>query len=87
MPVIPSSAAMAEDAAKAAVEAVTLKDDADFASRVAEHQPYYQKRVQLFEEYRARQIKAYEEAKAAAVPISVLLPDGSCKLPPLRDDT
>jgi hypothetical protein len=71
---------MAEAAAKAALEAVTLKDDADFAGRVAEHQPYYQKRIQLFEEYRARHVKAFEEAKAAAVPISVLLPDGSCKL-------
>ena len=39
--------------------------------------PYYQKRVELFTQYRAREVEAVEAAKQANVPIKLVLPDGS----------
>lgn len=49
------------------------------AELVQEKKPYYDKRVQRFEAFKARELKALEEAKAANVPIKVILPDGSVK--------
>lgn len=48
----------------------------DFAGAVKEHQPYFAKRVELFNQYKARQAAALEAAKAANVPIRIVLPDG-----------
>ncbi|PRW60977.1 threonyl-tRNA synthetase [Chlorella sorokiniana] len=60
--------------AAAAVQAVSLQDD--FAAALKEHQPYFAKRVELFNQYKARQAAALEAAKAANVPIRIVLPDG-----------
>lgn len=48
----------------------------DFAGAVKEHQPYFAKRVELFNQYKARQAAALEAAKAANAPIRIVLPDG-----------
>eukprot|EP00775_Hariotina_reticulata_P003330 gene3330-3607_t len=50
-----------------------------FAEIVAEKKPYYQKRVDLFEKYLARDTAAIDAAKQANVPITVVLPDGATK--------
>lgn len=50
-----------------------------WADVVAEKKPYYQKRVDLFEQYAARERAAIEAAKAANVPITVVLPDGGVR--------
>lgn len=57
-------------------ESTTTKSDAEF---VAEKQPYYAKRIELFEKYLQREQERMEAAKAAAVPIKVVLPDGTEK--------
>lgn len=69
----------AAETAAAAMAAVYLGKDGDIARKswdevVADKTPYYHKRVQLFEQYRARDMAALEAAKAAAVPINVVLP-------------
>ena len=46
---------------------------------VAEKKPYYDKRITLFEGYRQRELKKIEDAKAANVPIKIVLPDGGEK--------
>lgn len=53
--------------------------EAAFAEAVKERQPYYEKRIQLFEQYHAREEAAIEAAKAANAPIKVTLPDGAVK--------
>lgn len=40
---------------------------------------FYQKRVELFEKYHARQEAEVAKAREAAVPIKVVLPDGAIK--------
>lgn len=50
-----------------------------FAEAVKERQPYYHKRIELFEKYHQREEAAIEAAKAANVPIKVTLPDGATK--------
>lgn len=50
-----------------------------FEEIVAEKKPYYQKRIDLFEQYNARTKAAVEAARQAAVPITVVLPDGAKK--------
>ena len=66
---------MAEAAAAGMAElAVT---DSDFAGRVAERKPFFERRIELFTQYKARQTEAIEAAKAAKFPIRVVLPDGS----------
>lgn len=42
-------------------------------------QPYYAKRVALFEQYKARATADVEAARAKAEPIAITLPDGSTK--------
>jgi len=42
-------------------------------------QPYYAKRVALFEQYKARSSAEVEAARARAEPIAITLPDGSVK--------
>jgi hypothetical protein len=60
---------------------VQVADDkrALFAEAVKERQPYYQKRIELFEKYHQREEAAIETAKAANVPMKVTLPDGAIK--------
>eukprot|EP00951_Prasinocladus_malaysianus_P007545 scaffold54252_cov35-Prasinocladus_malaysianus.AAC.2 len=48
-----------------------------FKSRLAERLPYYQKRVELFETYLAREKAKVEAATSAAEPIKVIMPDGA----------
>jgi len=64
----------------AAAEAVGEKLAAlSFEELVAQKKPYYDKRIQLFEQYKARQDAAVEAARAAPVPITVTLPDGGAR--------
>lgn len=60
---------------------VQVSDDkkALFEAAVKERQPYYQKRIELFEKYHQREEAAIEAAKAANVPMKVTLPDGATK--------
>ena len=46
---------------------------------VEEKKPYYQKRVDMFTSIKEKQNAALEAAKAANVPVKVVLPDGSEK--------
>ena len=68
---------MAEEAAAGVADLQLTADGGDFGARVREHQPYFQRRVELFIQYKAREDAAREAAKAAAVPIRVVLPDGA----------
>ncbi len=52
---------------------------ADAHDHVAERKPYYQKRIDLFSKYVEREQAQVEVARAANVPIKVVLPDGSIK--------
>jgi len=56
-----------------------LEQPKSFADIVSEKKPYYQKRVDLFEKYLARDTAAIDAAKQANVPITVVLPDGATK--------
>lgn len=69
---------MADQAAAklAAMELQQKQDQEGDSCRVKEHQAYYQRRVDLFTKYKERQTAALEAAKAANVPIRVVLPDG-----------
>ncbi len=79
------------EAVEAAFAAATLEQHGDgqtanadqpektFEQAVKERLPYYQKRIQFFEEYKKRHVEEVEAAKAANVPITVTLPDGSTK--------
>mmetsp|Transcript_3792 Transcript_3792/g.4274 ORF Transcript_3792/g.4274 Transcript_3792/m.4274 type:complete len:725 (-) Transcript_3792:256-2430(-) len=49
------------------------------ANPVAEKKPYYDKRVALFEKYKARQDAESASAKEANVPIKITMPDGAVK--------
>lgn len=69
---------MGEDGVAAAVQGLSL-EGASFQEIVNAKKPYYAKRVELFEQYRARDVAAVEAAKAANVPITVVLPDGAKK--------
>jgi hypothetical protein len=70
---------MGEDGVAAAVQGLSLEGGATFQEIVNAKKPYYSKRVELFEQYRARDVAAVEAAKAANVPITVVLPDGAKK--------
>jgi hypothetical protein len=70
---------MGEDGVAAAVQGLSLEEGATFQEIVNAKKPYYSKRVELFEQYRARDVAAVEAAKAANVPITVVLPDGAKK--------
>ena len=67
-------------AAAAGVERLGLSDDQPgkgprpWAEVVAEKTPYYQKRVQLFQQHQQRHLAEVEAAKAAASPITIILP-------------
>jgi threonyl-tRNA synthetase len=62
---------------KMAAEAAPQGDP--FAAAVAERKPYYEKRIALFEQFQQRQKADVEAARAAAVPITITLPDGKQK--------
>ena len=61
------------DAAAAKLKALS------FAEAVKSKEPYYKKRVELFEQFKARSAAELEAARAAAVPITISLPDGTVK--------
>ena len=61
------------DAAAAKLKALS------FAELAKEKEPYYKKRVALFEQFKARSAAELEAARAAAVPITIALPDGTVK--------
>lgn len=64
------------------VERMAVAEDGkakSFADIVAEKKPYYNKRVELFERYIARDKAAIDAAKQANVHIKVVLPDGATK--------
>ena len=72
--------------AAAGVEQMSVSDATKQASGqktweqiVEEKKPYYQKRVDLFTTIKEKQNAALEAAKAANVPIKIVLPDGSEK--------
>jgi hypothetical protein len=50
-----------------------------FKQALAERTPYYNKRIELFEQYRARELDKVARAKEANVAITVTLPDGGTK--------
>ena len=52
---------------------------ADTISPAEQKQPYYAKRIELFEKYFERETGRVEEAKAKNDPIKIVLPDGSVK--------
>ena len=54
--------------------AVVAKPHKDY---VQKREPYYHKRVELFEQYYQREVDRVAEAKQAASPIKVTLPDGA----------
>lgn len=79
----------AADAAAAGVDGLSLQNKANgeqaaadgkgWNEMVGEKSPYYQKRVDLFSQYLSRHAAEREAAKQAAVPIKVILPDGTEK--------
>jgi threonyl-tRNA synthetase len=66
-------AAPAEDAAADAVDQLSLEYNP--SNRLG----FYQKRIALFEQFYEREQQRVEEARKAAVPIKVVLPDGAIK--------
>lgn len=59
---------------------VSTPEDAQSWDKIVEQKkPYYEKRVELFQEIKARQDASIENAKAANIPIHITLPDGSEK--------
>ena len=74
-----SAAAPPATMADAAADAATKLSSLSFADAVASKLPYYRKRVELFEQFKARGAAQLEAARAAAVPIAVTLPDGSVR--------
>ena len=69
-------AAEGPEGAAAALAAASLGEDWT-APRKSAHAQYYERRVALFEQYKARQAAELAAAKEAAVPIKVVLPDGA----------
>ena len=53
--------------------------DKPFSEIVAEKKPYYHKRIELFEQFHAREQAQIAAAKEANVPIKIVLPDGAVK--------
>lgn len=53
---------------------VTAKPHKDY---VHKREPYYHKRVELFEQYHQREVDRVSEAKQAATPVQITLPDGA----------
>ena len=68
---------MAADEAAAKMAELKVQEEDWTKARVVEHAPYFQRRVALFNQYKARQDAALQAAKAANVPIKVVLPDGA----------
>jgi threonyl-tRNA synthetase len=69
---------MAAEAANK-MAALSVADGKTPEQLVAEKKPYYEKRIQLFEQFWARQQASVEAAKKENVQISVVLPDGKTK--------
>jgi hypothetical protein len=67
---------MADGELKDKMAAVAVADAPD---HVAEKKQYYQKRIDLFSQYVDREKAQIDAARAANVPIKVVLPDGSVK--------
>jgi hypothetical protein len=81
----PADAAAAEVAQMTMKSAANGKDTEEKAPPrpweeiVAEKKQYYQQRIDLFTQYKERHVAAIDAAKAANVPIKIILPDGSEK--------
>lgn len=58
------------------IEGTTTKSHADF---LAERKPFYEKRIQLFEQFYEREQQKIAAAKSANVPVKIVLPDGNVK--------
>jgi len=54
-------------------------DEKNWAQIVEEKKPYYERRVNMFAAIKAKHEAGLEAAKAANIPIKVILPDGSEK--------
>ena len=67
------------DGPVAAAAAPVVAPPRSYAELVAEKKPFYEKRIQLFEGYSKREQDKVAQAKAANVPIQVVLPDGKVK--------
>ncbi|GBF99477.1 threonyl-tRNA synthetase [Raphidocelis subcapitata] len=74
---------MAAPAVDAAAEAV---GDLSLEYNPSNRTAFYAKRIELFEKFHARQDQIVEEARKAAVPIKVVLPDGAAK-PAIKNAT
>jgi hypothetical protein len=68
-----------EDPNAAKAKPKDAKQPRPAATIIAEKAPYYKKRIELFNQYKARETGVLEAAKAANVPITVTLPDNSQK--------
>lgn len=65
--------------ADSAADGVAALAVSDHKAAAAAHAPFYARRIELFEKFHARQQAQVEAARAAAVPIKIVLPDGSVK--------
>jgi threonyl-tRNA synthetase len=72
----PTMAATAVESAADGVAALAVQDHKAAALARA---PFYARRIELFEQFHARQQASVEAARAAAVPIKIVLPDGAVK--------
>lgn len=59
--------------------AAAKPESKSFQQLVEEKTPYYQQRIRRFEEFKVRENEQIAAAKVAAVPISIVLPDGAIK--------
>ena len=82
----PSSMVAEANGVEAGVQALTLDEKAgttastkSHADFLAERQPFYAKRIELFEKYMERENQKVEAARAADVKCKVVLPDGTEK--------
>jgi threonyl-tRNA synthetase len=62
-----------------AAEAAASLDDLSLEYNPSNRNTFYAKRVELFEKYQEREQQRIEQARQAAVPIKVVLPDGAVK--------
>lgn len=66
-------------AVESAADGLAALSVSEHKAAAAAHAPFYARRIELFEKFHARQQAGVEAARAAAVPIKIVLPDGSVK--------
>lgn len=66
-------------AVESATDGVAALAVNDHKAAAAARAPFYARRIELFEKFHARQQAEVEKARAAAVPIKIVLPDGAVK--------